>query len=167
MKKMVFLILHYQVIEETLKCVESIENINYKNKEIIIVDNNSPNDTGKQLMKKFKDKKNMHVILSSKNLGFAKGNNIGFEYAKKELKADFIIMCNNDVYIIQENFCELINKEYTNSSFAILGPRIILNNNTICTYDDKMPTIKELKKHKLITKVFYFFNKIHLRYIYT
>lgn len=168
MKKMVFLILHYINIEETFRCVDSIEKqIDYDNYEIVIVDNGSNNGTGTQLKNKYKSNKKIHIILSKENLGFAKGNNIGFKYAKEELKADYIIMINSDVYMVQNNFCDLIESEYNDSNFAVLGPRILLKNNRICDYIDKLPSIEFLKKRKRRLRRFLFFNKIYLEFLYT
>ena len=167
MKKFVFVILHYYVIEETIQCVNSIRDIiNNKNYEIVIVDNGSKNNTGNELLKKYKKEKNIHVILSEKNLGFANGNNIGFKYAKDNLKPDFIIMINSDVYMLQSNFLDLIDKEYEKSSFAVLGPRIIIPNNRVCDYIDEFPSLKFLKKRRFYTRLLYFYNKIYIRKVY-
>ena len=65
----------------------------------MIVDNGSSNNSGKLIDSKYKDMSNIHVILLKDNLGFAKGNNIGFQYAKKELNCDFICMLNNDTIL--------------------------------------------------------------------
>ena len=121
-----FVILHYLTIEDTTNCIESIRNkcCNYEYK-IIVIDNASPNNSGKTLEKLYKKDKDIKVIINKENLGFAKGNNIGFKIAKQE-GADFIILCNNDTELIQENFLELIIQEYEKSSFAVLGPKIIL-----------------------------------------
>lgn len=167
MSKFVFLILHYYTYEDTIKCVESIKKLNYKDSEIVIVDNASRNDSGKLLQDKYKNDDKIHIILSKENLGFANGNNLGFEYAKANLNPDFIVMCNNDVYMIQDNFCEKIIEEYNESKFAILGPRILLSGNRICAYEDRMPSIKELKKTRVITKIFYYLNKIYLRRLFS
>ena len=89
-----FVILHYYTIEDTVNCVQSIKEIETygNNVKIVIVDNASPNRTGKLIQEKYIDDPQIHVILSSENLGFANGNNLGFEYAKKQLKSDFIIL---------------------------------------------------------------------------
>ena len=112
--KIVFLILHYITLEDTKKCVSSIleRYPNNENIEIVIVDNNSNNNSGKELVKLYNDNNRIHIILLDKNLGFARGNNEGFKYAKEKLKADFIIMINNDTYLIQNDFCKIIEEEY-------------------------------------------------------
>lgn len=166
--KLVFLILHYITIEDTKKSVSSIlerypalENI-----EIVIVDNNSKNNSGEELKQLYLNNKKIHVILLDKNLGFANGNNVGFKYAKNQLNADFIIMINNDTYLIQNDFCEIIEKEFEESGFAVLGPRILMKNNQICDYSDKPESVNELKKKLRNLKIRKILNKLHLHWIY-
>ncbi len=52
-----FVILHYMVLEETVKCIESIEaqGVDSFSVKIIVVDNASPNGTGKMLQEKYKN----------------------------------------------------------------------------------------------------------------
>lgn len=165
--KFAFLILHYVTSEETIKSVESIQKLNYKNYDIVIVDNGSPNNTGIILEKLYENERNIHVILSKKNLGFANGNNLGFKYIKEKLKSDFIVMMNNDVYITQEDFNQKIIDEYKKSKFAVLGPKIILRDNIICAYPDKIFSIDTYKKILRDRILFYTLNKYHLRYLYS
>ena len=166
--KIVFLILHYITLEDTKKCVSSIleRYPDNRNIEIVIVDNNSNNNSGEDLVKIYKENNRIHIILLDKNLGFANGNNVGFKYAKDKLNADFIIMINNDTYLIQNDFCEIIEEEYKKSNFAVLGPRILMNNNKISDYSDKPESIIELKrkiKHLKLRKIL---NELHLHYFY-
>ncbi len=125
-----FLILHYYTIEDTKKCIESIiENCSkneFKNYEIIIVDNGSKNNTGKKLEEIYQKNEKVNVIINEENLGFSTGNNVGFKFIKEKYDVDFIIMINNDIFMIQDNFLNLLFKEYEESSFDILGPKIVL-----------------------------------------
>lgn len=116
-----FVILHYIVFEETVKCVNSILNNIEGDKKIIIVDNASPNNSGKLLMEKYGDKSNIVVLKNSQNLGFARGNNVGYSYAKKKFNPDFIIVMNNDMEIFQSEFIEEIYKSYYEYKYAIMG----------------------------------------------
>ena len=154
MNKFAFLVLHYNNIDETKKCISSIkEKCKGKTYEIVIVDNLSPNGSGIEIEKLYESTKNIHVILNKENLGFAKGNNVGFKYIKENIKPDYIIMCNNDTYILQEDFCELIDNEYKKSSFAIMGPKILLPNDKINYYSVDLSNINKYKirilKYKL------------------
>lgn len=124
-----FVILHYITTKDTIECINSINNNVFvgcdDKKYIIIVDNGSPNSSFNDLNNKFKEYENIIFIKSDENLGFAKGNNLGFMYAKNNLKADFIIMANNDTMISQENFLQQINILYKKYNFAVLGPDIL------------------------------------------
>ena len=165
-----FVILHYLTLYDTIKCVSSIkENCKSKNISIVIVDNASPNGSGKDLFEKYRCDDTVHVIINPKNLGFASGNNIGFKYAKEKLKADYIIMCNNDTYLLQNNFIDLVEEEYKNSKFAVLGPKIILKNDTVNSIRTNIITLKQLKKirrEKSIIYItsFFFVDKIYFSF---
>lgn len=123
--KISFVILHYLTINDTIECVNSIEHINYHDIEIIIVDNGSPNETGSQIDELYSKNEKIHVILNKKNIGFAKGNNIGFQFAKYQLDTDFVILINNDTIIKQVDFCKELIDIYKKSNFDICGPNII------------------------------------------
>ena len=80
--KIVFIILHYLAEEETYRSVDSIKNkIDVEEYKIVIVDNGSPDQSGERLQRKYSNESKIDVILTGKNLGFAKGNNVGFKYA--------------------------------------------------------------------------------------
>ena len=126
MNKICFVILHYIVIDDTIECIESIfNNIKYENYNIVVVDNKSPNSSGKILKDKYKKNDRVTVILNNENSGFAKGNNIGYKYAKAILKAQFIILINNDTIIKQNDFIDKIINTYEETKFYVLSPNII------------------------------------------
>lgn len=145
-KKFVFLILNYKTVDETITCVESIIEKVKANYHIVIVDNGSHDNSVEVLNKNYKKNKKITILYSDENLGFANGNNLGFKYIKDNLNPDFIIMINNDTYMIIDNFCEIINKEYSKSKFSVLGPKILLPDNRIDNCYDNLPTIKTIKK---------------------
>lgn len=126
--KIGYVVLHYKTIDYTIKCVDSLiyhrEKTGNNNIEIIIVDNGSPNDTGEILEAKYKDYSFIKVILSKKNVGFAKGNNLGFAYAKNTLKCQFIALLNNDTEIIDDGFTKKIVNIFEEEKYYVLGPDI-------------------------------------------
>jgi len=123
--KVSFVILHYNSIDDTCICVNSIvrccKDDDYR---IYIVDNASPNKTGKDLLEKYEAQERIRVIISPENVGFARGNNLGISHALKDNYADFVIVLNNDTKIIQKNFCGLVQNQFQKSNFAVLGPTI-------------------------------------------
>ena len=122
----VFVILHYLAIEETEESIKYIkDNIDIDDYYIIIVDNASPDNSGRILQEKYEHDKKITVLINSLNLGFAKGNNVGFRYARDVLKADFIVLMNNDVFLTEKFFYNKILKEYEKSHFSVLGPMVL------------------------------------------
>lgn len=121
----VFVILHYMSLEMTEKCIDTIKSsLKEQNYHIVIVDNASGNGTGHKLKRKYDKKERMTVILNEKNLGFAQGNNVGYEYAKKFLNPDFMVIMNNDVMIKDNDFVYKIYSIYEETEFSVLGPDI-------------------------------------------
>lgn len=162
-----FVILHYIAMEETIKCVNSIIN-NYGeyNINIIIVDNYSNNGSIEKLMDMYKKNDAIHFILSSRNLGFANGNNLGFLYAKTNFHPHYIIMANNDTEFLQSNFLEMIDIEYANSGFAVLGPRILLRNNSVNKVRLELPPKSILKKELINIRLDYYTNLFFINSLY-
>ncbi|WP_394456047.1 glycosyltransferase [Leuconostoc suionicum] len=122
----VFVILHYQSFDETAaETMHIINDLSGKNR-VVIVDNASPNGSGKKLEELFLNNKNVDVILSNNNTGYAKGNNLGIRYALEKYSPDFIILANNDIEFKQNNFSELLQESFQKKNFDILGPDIFV-----------------------------------------
>lgn len=125
--KIGFVVLHYCTTEMTIQSVTAIEEkAADDNYAIVIVDNASYNGSGKELFLHYEKNDKVTVLLSEENLGFARGNNLGYQYAKNQLACDFICVMNNDVMIEQKDFAERIYREFAKSGFAVLGPHITL-----------------------------------------
>jgi GT2 family glycosyltransferase len=122
----VFVILHYMVEEETYRCVEYIrDRIDTKDYHIVIVDNASSNGSGMLVEKKYSDSLDVSVLLNQKNVGYSRGNNIGFRYAKKKWNPRYIVFVNNDVYLLEKQLLKKLDEEYNKSKFAVLGPLVM------------------------------------------
>lgn len=124
----VYVILHYMAGQDTVECVESIIKASTEsehNISIVVVDNGSTNDSYEFLKRELENNDKVMLLHSDDNLGFAKGNNIGFRYAKHQLKADFIVMLNNDTILSQTDFNEVLVHKYEEKKYAVLGPDIV------------------------------------------
>lgn len=153
MKKFCFVILNYNTYDMTVDCINSIEkvisfssNINYN---IVIVDNNSSDFSGKKLEKKYKNNKLIKVILNSENSGFSKGNNLGIRYANTHFTPDFVVVNNSDTELISNNFFDQIIKIYNRTNFALLGPKIIKPDSK-CQYYPRPIREKKQIRHAII-----------------
>lgn len=118
-----YVILHYQSIEDTRKCIRSIRKYTTDSYKIIVVDNASPNGTGEILKEEYQNDTDISVCLSEVNAGFARGNNLGYVEAKK-YSPDYIVVLNSDIELTQKDFCEKLVKADIEYSFDVLGPDI-------------------------------------------
>ena len=117
-------VLNYCTENFTCKCVDSfIEKADVKI-NVIVVDNGSADGSGERLDQRYKDKDGVFVILNGVNLGFSKGMNVGFNYAKNVLGCNFIILSNSDITMNSENYCNRLFDDYYKYKFAVLGPLI-------------------------------------------
>lgn len=101
-------------------CVKSIvEETKGLKYEIIIVDNNSKDNSCDNIEKDFN---NVNIIYSKDNLGFSKGNNLGIEHAKGK----FLLLLNPDTIIldnaIYKSYMKI--KEY-NDEKVLMGVRLL------------------------------------------
>lgn len=109
-------ILNYNGLDNTLECVESVNNSNLREKiQIIVVDNNSQ-DNSQNVLKKVK---NITLIVNSANLGYSGGNNIGIKYAL-QTKADYICLLNNDTKVDRHLIINLLDSD----NHSIISPKI-------------------------------------------
>ena len=168
-KKFVFLILHYQSLEDTYKCVDSIEdkcgsgsNNDYS---IVIVDNASPNQTGLKLENKFKNVKQIHVVLLNCNLGFANGNNAGINYIKKHFDFDYIIMINSDTEILSNDFLKIIDEQFSLYHYAVLGPKIIHKDGEVDRYPFNAMPLEIVKRQYRRFKIYKWLCKVYLHWL--
>lgn len=94
-------ILNYNANQLIIDCISSIFNSNYKNLEIILVDNNSTDGSHIQCKNKFASIK---VIENNENLGYCEGNNVGL----REVSGDFIVILNPDTVVTPNWIHELL-----------------------------------------------------------
>lgn len=165
--KIGFIILHYKTFSDTTECVESLKKINRIEQSVIyIVDNCSNNGSEEKLEKKYSFENNIKIIKSDKNLGFAKGNNLGIKAALRD-KCDFLICLNNDTLIKQANFIDEVVTAWKRTQYSIGGPRIIstidgLDQNPFIVPRHFIKSIKMALKLYLLGLIKYSFVKLHL-----
>lgn len=119
-----FVILHYRAIDSTRQCVDCIKALEGEN-HVVIVDNASPDGTGRKLLAQYAEDPDVTVLLNGENSGFARGNNLGVRHACRALSPDFIVVLNNDVEIHQKDFSTKIAQIYAGHPFDLLGPDIL------------------------------------------
>ncbi|MEK4262972.1 MULTISPECIES: glycosyltransferase [Paenibacillus] len=139
------IILTYNKLEYTVKCVESIRK--YTNKEdyeIIIVDNNSVDGTIDWLQ----EQADIITILNKDNLGFPGGCNAGIKIAT----GSEILLLNNDTIVTKNWLSNLLKALYSDEKVGAVS--CVTNN---CSYGQEIPvdyaSIEEMhrfaKKHNI------------------
>jgi len=97
------IILNYNVRYFLELCVLSVQNaIQNLDAEIIVVDNNSQDDSCEMMKKRFP---NVKLIANKENSGFPKGNNIGVA----EAKGEYICILNPDTVVAEDTFEKILN----------------------------------------------------------
>lgn len=158
MARVVFIILHYQNIDDTVNCIESIkelDNLQDNSFNIIVVDNKSPNGTGELLKDKYINEKEIETILLEKNYGFSKANNIAFETSKK-YNPDIVMVLNNDIIFEEVTFLDKLKNIYNSSEqYDIVCPDIInINGNHQNPLRDKEMSLKKAYKNMIYESIF-------------
>lgn len=119
LKKVTIIILTWNGVEYTKKCLKSLqENLAYENVATIVVDNGSTDDTLEYL----KTIDGITVIENRANLGFVKGNNV----AITQIQDGDVLLLNNDIIITQPDWLEKLQEAvYLQEDFGIAGCRLI------------------------------------------
>lgn len=164
-----FVVLHYKTYEMTKLCVQQLLLL-YQNENIkvVIVDNGSGNQSGEQLKKDYIANDQVKVILNNKNLGFANGNNIGFDYLKRNYHCKYMVVMNNDILLQDALMLSKIKKIDNDIGFDVLGPDIysLVKNNHQNPLRKEEYTIEQVKSlirhHEVIQRLFpmYYLKKI-------
>jgi GT2 family glycosyltransferase len=124
--KFCFVILHYRTLNETLQCIQYLKKLkNQIDIQIIVVDNGSNDGSIEKIKNLVIEEGNILYVESEYNLGFAKGNNLGYTIAKHKYQATYIIMLNSDVYISDKEFPGVVDEINKQTNFDILGPDIV------------------------------------------
>jgi GT2 family glycosyltransferase len=133
-------ILNYKNWQDTVECLDSVMKITYQNYRVIVVDNDSQNDSIAQigvwlkqhsqeyLLRTQEESENgefidhpLVLIQSASNRGYAAGNNVGIRWAIRA-GDEYILILNNDT-MVERNFLEpLIGFLDTHPTTAIVGP---------------------------------------------
>lgn len=121
------IILTYNNLEYTIRCIESIRKYTEKDTyEIIVVDNNSVDGTVDWLVKQA----DVIKILNKENNGFPKGCNQGIEAAE----GDYIMLLNNDTIVTTKWLSNLLKCINSSEDIGAVGP--VTNS---CAYFQSIP----------------------------
>ena len=162
--KLSIIIVSYNVSNYLRQCIKSIFDSDIKDElEIIIVDNNSHDDTAKMIETEYPE---INYIQNDENVGFSRAINI----ALKKTNGKYICLLNPDTLVCKDTFSILINYLSMNANVGMVGPRII-NSNGIFQVSSKRSfpyLLASMFKLTGISKIFpnnKFFSKYNLTFL--
>jgi GT2 family glycosyltransferase/Flp pilus assembly protein TadD/predicted SAM-dependent methyltransferase/predicted O-methyltransferase YrrM len=152
-------ILTFNQLQYTKKCVESLRKHTPEPHEIIFVDNGSTDSTVKWLKTLTKENKNYRLIENKQNLGFAKGCNQGIEASQGE----FILLLNNDVVVGEGWLFGLLNCLNHGPAAGIVGPMTNNISGPQQVVSDEYRSVDDLDRYVVRFRKLYHHRRIPLR----
>jgi GT2 family glycosyltransferase len=140
--KVGIVVLNYKNYEDTLDCLRSLRAITYPQCEIVVVDNDSRNDSLAQIRESILLESSAHtstaggrsddecrpdstVLLQSDcNRGYAAGNNLGIREALAR-GAAYVLVLNNDTVVRPGVLEPLVGYAETHPDVGAVGPKIV------------------------------------------
>jgi len=111
------IVLNYNAGELLLNCIDSLKRSEYRNLEIIVVDNISSDNSQIKCKQKFPEIK---LIQNNENTGYCGGNNTGI----KEAKGEFIVILNPDT-IVKSNWLKELILAHNEFGDGLYQPKIL------------------------------------------
>ena len=118
-------ILNWNGWRDTIRCLDSLQQLDYASSQIIVVDNGSTDDSCFQIESAHPKIK---LLRSDSNLGFGGGCNIGIRYALAH-GADFIWLLNNDTVVQSVTLSALVNQMHSDPYNGAVGSVLFYMNN--------------------------------------
>jgi len=111
-------VLNYNGLADTLKCLASLRAVTTSLDAVILVDNASEVDPGAEAAAAYPG---IEYIRTARNLGYAGGNNRGLEHAIAR-NADYILIVNNDTVVDPAIVEALLRAFASDPALGIVGP---------------------------------------------
>jgi len=113
------IILNYNVSHFLYLCLQSVfRSIEGLDAEVIVVDNNSPDDSVAMVQANFPE---ALLLINKENVGFAKANNQAVAIAKGE----YVCILNPDTVVTESTFIHTLQKAQTLPNLGVLGVQLI------------------------------------------
>ena len=127
-----------------MECIKSINSSSYKDKELIIIDDNSADATkaltGARVKKAAKNFSAVRIVHNSQNLKMVKSRNLGARLARNK----YVLFIDDDNVIGRDMIRVLVEFADANTAYGIIGPsmyygngRLYMNYQTINFYTGK------------------------------
>lgn len=107
--------------EDTLACLESLEQSNYPRHRILVLDNRSTDGSIAAIHARYPQ---VELIELSENKGYTGNNNVGILTAL-EMGADWVFVLNEDITIAPDALSQLMETAEADEKIGIIGPLVL------------------------------------------
>lgn len=115
------IVLNWNSYDVTLDCLRSLRRMDYRNVEVVLVDNGSADSSGDRLAEIVPD---VRLIKTGANLGFAGGCNVGMRDALRRA-ADYVLLLNNDTVVAPDCLNHLIRVAEADAQIGAASPKVV------------------------------------------
>jgi len=122
MPKVMLVVLNWNNVPDTLKCLQSLEQLSYPHYTIVVVDNGSSDDSVSRIRAAYP---NVEVLETGTNLGYAGGNNVGIRYALGQ-GADYVLLLNDDAVVHPGALSALVDAALAYPRGGFFGPKVYM-----------------------------------------
>ena len=139
-KKVAIILVNWNSYTHSSNCIHSLREMMFTNFDIILVDNASEDQSGKQLQAAFPD---LMYIQSTSNLGFTGGNNLGI---KKAIEGNYTytLLLNNDTLVTPSLLGQLVSFMDLHKDTGAVQPKIYFAHEPVKVWSSGGSYIKSL-----------------------
>lgn len=126
---------------------------------VVIVENNSPNESWEMLNNEFSGNDRIHLIQNEINSGYSVGNNLGISFLEN-INCDYVLVSNSDIKITNLSLLQNLVKEYEKlQNVALISPVMKVNGRPVTKLSAwKLPTkLKEILDSTFFLKTLFNF----------
>ena len=121
-KELSIIIVNYKNFELTIKCITSvIDNLKDVDYEIIVIDNDSPNESFEEIKSSFIKNNKVNVTKNEKNSGFGSANN----FAVTLSKGKYVLFLNPDIIVIEDAINKMLNLLKKNNDIGLVSGKLL------------------------------------------
>ena len=104
-ERLVVVVLSFNKREHTLRCVESVRRLEYRPREVVVVDNGSSDGSADAVAAAYPE---VHLVRSPVNRGAAGGRNLGARFAEERFAYGYLLFLDDDTEVHQRLAGELV-----------------------------------------------------------
>ena len=104
----------------TLECLQSLQQVSYANRRVLVVDNASTDGSAKAIRESFPE---VELLQSDTNLRFSGGNNLGIRHAMSH-GAELLLLMNNDTTVHPDFLSHLVSRIQSAGRVGMTVPKI-------------------------------------------